>query len=328
VTKVDANNNVLAWTAVNRASGIFLALASAGLSAIQYPLNKFALVQGLTTSSAAVFETVFTILFCLIANIFSNDKTKIMVSYQIFVIGTMNAVAVVLLFNALNMLPPPVVGFWGRLYFAFSLLCSIGIIKEKIGVSELIASGLLILGLLAYSHGGAAMPTGAPLVMVIAYPAIFALQNALIKKHLCDYPASAILISQKFYCLILLLGYFWITKSPIIPSSIAATSILALSTLLSSFLSLWAFYLALTKIDFLTVNLMRGTSPLFVIVISAPFFPVVIDFIGWLGVATIAISAILPAIINMRKLRYKWLAKFSDQNGSYATECTRKSDHH
>ena len=51
----------------------------------------------------------------------------------------------------------------------------------------------------------------------------------------------------------------------------------------------------------MTANLMRGTSPLFVIAISAPFFPVAIDFVGWLGVATIALSVVLPTLINIFK---------------------------
>jgi drug/metabolite transporter (DMT)-like permease len=288
-------------TAITRTTGVALAIASAALSAVQYPLNKIALTYGLSTSSAALLETFFTIVFCLLAYALRLRKPVIIFDRHMMLIGTLNAAAVILLFNALQSLPPAVVGFWGRLYFAFASLASVVILKEKPRGVDLAASVLLLVGLLAFSHGGATLPTGTLLLMAVAYPAIFAIQNALIKKHIHNHDPSSIVLSQKLCCLVLLLTYFLVSGSAITTPSLEGIGLVAVATLFSSFFSLWALYYALSKIDFMTANLMRGTGPLFVIAISAPFFPVSIDFVGWLGVAIITASTILPTLINISK---------------------------
>lgn len=257
-------------------NGAILSLLSSMLFATQFPLIKLGLSH-IPAPVAAIFECLFTGLLCLLSARVLGHSVRLVFKKELLLAGLLNAAGLIFLFEGLARMHPGILGLIGRLYFVYAMLISYLHFQERPSRTEMALIALAILGvfLISFQTGGTSVGSALGIIFAFLYPALFAIQNALIKPIVCTLDTSTVLMNTKTYALVPLLVYFLVRHGGSdIPISLTGIEIIFVSTFLSTFLGLLLFYKALRIATFRFANLMKATEPVFVLIFSYALFPV------------------------------------------------------
>lgn len=281
--------------------GVYWSAISTLLFALQFPILKLSF-QYNTPLIGAIFESLFTLLFCLLSALITGETvSKISFEPKLFFSGLLNGFGLLALFLAINSLDPTSVSLIGRLYFVFAVLISVYILRESVVSRERKWIILLVGGvfLSAYRDNFGSYITLVGVLAAVVYPLMFALQNALIKTAVSRYSTNSILFQTKTWSLIPLFVYFILSEKGI-PKLDSMPGILYVgaATFVSTFLGLRAFYFALRTTTFRLANLIKATEPIFVFLFSFLLFGVNFTAINFLGMGIILTSCFFLVILN------------------------------
>lgn len=267
-------------------------LLSSMLFATQFPLIKLGLGH-IPAPVAAIFECLFTGLLCLLSAKVLRHSAKLVFKKELLFAGLLNAVGLIFLFEGLARVHPGILGLIGRLYFVYAMLISYLYFQERPSRVEmlLIASAIFGVFLISFQTGGTSAGSALGIIFAFLYPALFAIQNALIKPIVRTLDTSTVLLNTKVYALVPLLIYCLarhdVSEAPV---SFQGIGIIFVSTFLSTFLGLLLFYKALGIATFRFANLMKATEPVFVLLFSCMLFPVALTPQNVLGTLLILAS--------------------------------------
>lgn len=281
-------------------NGALLSLLSSMLFSTQFPLIKLGLSH-IPAPLAAIFECLFTGLLCFASAHVLNHSAKVVFRKELLFAGLLNAAGLIFLFEGLARVHPGILGLIGRLYFVYAMLISYLYFHERPRRAEMALIALAILGvfLVSFQTGGTTAGSALGIIFAFLYPALFAIQNALIKPVVRTLDTSTVLLSTKAYALFPLLVYFAVSHSATAASiSFAGIEIIFVSTFLSTFLGLLLFYKALGIATFRLANLMKATEPVFVLIFSYALFPVELTPQNVIGTFLILASVGFVAIMK------------------------------
>ena len=257
-------------------NGAVLSLLSSMLFATQFPLIKLGLGH-IPAQYGAILECLFTGLLCLMSARLLGHSIKVIFSKELLIAGALNAAGLICLFEGLARVNPAVIGLIGRLYFVYAMLISYLYFQERPSRVEMFLIALAILGvfLVSFQTGGTTTGSALGIIFAFLYPALFAIQNAVIKPIVTRINTSSVLLNTKVYALVPLLAYGLLRQTSGDHSfSLTGVGIIFCSTFLSTFLGLLLFYRALGITTFRLANLMKVTEPVFVLLFSYALFPV------------------------------------------------------
>lgn len=250
-------------------------LFSSVLFATQFPLIKLGLSH-IPAEVGAILECLFTGLLCLVSARFLGHSVKFVLDKGLFWSGMLNAAGLIFLFEGLARVHPALIGLISRLYFVYAMMISYLYFQERPSRLEMALIALAILGvfLVSFQTGGTSIGSALGIIFAFLYPALFAIQNAVVKPVVKRFDTSTVLLNTKAYALAPLLIYGLARHAPAHSLSLTGVGIIFCSTFLSTFLGLLLFYKALGLTTFRLANLMKVTEPVFVLVFSYFLFPV------------------------------------------------------
>ena len=281
-------------------NGAILSLLSSMLFATQFPLIKLGLGH-MPAPLGAVLECFFTGLLCLLSARVLGHSVKLVFRKELLIAGLLNAAGLIFLFEGLARVNPGILGLIGRLYFVYAMLISYLYFQERPHRVEMALIAFAILGvfLVSFQTGGTSVGSALGIIFAFLYPALFAIQNALIKPIVRTLDTSTVLLNTKAYALVPLLIYFMARHSGADhPVSFAGVEIIFVSTFLSTFLGLLLFYKALGIATFRLANLMKVTEPVFVLIFSYALFPVALTPQNIIGTLLILASVAFVAFMH------------------------------
>jgi len=257
-------------------NGALLSLLSSMLFATQFPLIKLGLGH-IPAQIGAILECIFTGFLCLLSAWVMGHRIKLILDRKLVAAGLLNAAGLICLFEGLARLHPGIIGLVGRLYFVYAMLISYLYFRERPSRTEmvLIASAIFGVFMVSFQKGGLAEGNLLGIAFALVYPALFAIQNAVIKPVVRNMDTSTVLLNTKAYAILPLLAYGLLRHSAGDASiSLTGVGIIFCSTFLSTFLGLLLFYRALGVATFRLANLMKATEPVFVLLFSYLIFPI------------------------------------------------------
>ncbi|MBY0471382.1 DMT family transporter [bacterium] len=260
-------------------NGAVLSLLSSMLFATQFPLIKLGLGH-IPAQYGAILECLFTGLLCLISARLLGHSVRVIFNKELVISGLLNAAGLIFLFEGLARVHPGILGLIGRLYFVYAMLISYLYFQEQPNRLEMFLIALAILGVFLVSFqmgqtGSTSIGSALGIIFAFLYPALFAIQNAVIKPIVKRFDTSTVLLNTKAYALIPLLIYGVLRNTSGESSfSLTGVGIIFCSTFLSTFLGLLLFYKALAIATFRLANLMKAAEPVFVLLFSCVLFPV------------------------------------------------------
>ena len=262
------------------------------LNVLSVVLNACALVfSKLAMKSASPLIVMFII--CMVSSIlsflyikrrghrFSPNETK-----NILPIASLNAMGMICLYSALSLLNPIVVGMVGRFYVVFATILSVIVLGETMFAGEWALIGLALLGTFLFVfHNVSQGIDYFGITLGFSYTFLFAVSNLLVKKTVHRSSSVTILFFNNLFgmaaCLIV--AHFErvdILSAVHLPFVILAYIVTA-GTI--TFLALSLFFDSFRFLSFRFSNMIRATSPLFVVLVAWPFFPMKLSTVNVLG---------------------------------------------
>lgn len=195
-------------------SGAILSLLSSMLFATQFPLIKLGLSH-IPAPLAAIFECLFTGLLCLLSARILGHSVKLIFKRELVVAGLLNAAGLIFLFEGLARVHPGILGLIGRLYFVYAMLISYLYFQERPHRIEMALIALAIFGvfLISFQSGGTSAGSALGIIFAFLYPALFAIQNAIIKPVVRTLDTSTVLLNTKAFAFIPLVLYFLLRRT-------------------------------------------------------------------------------------------------------------------
>ncbi|HPI40543.1 MAG TPA: DMT family transporter [Pseudobdellovibrionaceae bacterium] len=296
---MNPNTNTISFS-----HGLSLNILSVLLNAIAMTLSKFAL-----NKINPIFITLIISLTSLglsfLYLLYQKHKFKLSELKQITPIAITNAVAAILLYTSIAILDPVTVGLIGRFYVVFTTLLSILILKEKISFIEFVFILIAIAGTFLFVKSD--MNTGdvrfVGLLFGFAYTFLFALANLFVKKSVHNMSSVLILFYNNLFGVfasIMLLLLQRPTTSTLMDIN-SNSLFFAVLTASITFGGLVLFFNSFRFLSFKLSNLIRSTSPLFVMAVSWPFFPIKLGLANASGGILVLISIVFLSLIEKRK---------------------------
>lgn len=286
--------------------GLFLCTASVLFNSVATTISKFAMQD-----NNPMFTTI---LICLISTMLSYIYLKLR-SHQFTVsefqrllpIAIFNSIATILLYCAIANLNPITVGFVGRSYVIFTILLSTMALKERIAWQEIALICVTISGIFLFADTKAAESTDSHwlgVTQVLVYTLLFALVSLFVKKNVHASSSVTILFFNNLFATILSFLFLVVNDDvqTVIANTTHANLYYAFLTAIMTFFGLVFFFSSFRFITFKLSNIIRSTSPLFVTIVSWPFFPIKLTLATASGGAMILMSVIALSIIEKRRL--------------------------
>lgn len=284
--------------------GLYLNVLSVFLNAVAMTISKFAF--------AGVDSIAVTLVICCTSALvsllymrmkglgFSRDELK-----KLTPIAVINALATLFLYASIAILDPVIVGIIGRFYVVFTTLLACLILREKLGRLEIILIALAFAGTLLFAqkdqNAGSLHYLG--VAMGLAYTFLFALANLFVKKSIHRTSSIVILFYNNLFASIACFILLQINGSSI--DSLRTLSgkawIYAIAASVVTFLGLVLFFNSYRFLSFKFSNLIRSTSPVFVALVSWPFFPVQLNTKNFIGAGLVLSSIVLLTTQEKRK---------------------------
>jgi drug/metabolite transporter (DMT)-like permease len=253
--------------------GVAAGIGSLVCMGIGPTFNKLALAH--YSSLQAVFINVicgaiFSFFYSL------KDKTPAPKASAALVIAmVLHALGIVFLFACIDLLHPFFVGLTGRFYTFFSVGLAVVVLGETLSFKE---SALLVLSLVCFSlfdFTDYAQISWKGISYGILYTACFSLNNLLIKKKLESNSHAKILFYSNLVSVLVLSTLVFPTTK--LYWSSQGVALIAVASLVSSFLGTLYFYRSLELLDFSTATTLRSVSPVAVALVAVLFFPLKIS---------------------------------------------------
>ena len=199
--------------------------------------------------------------------------------------GGINALALIMLFQGLDLTDPVTVGFLRRFYVVFALLMSSSLLGEKFTRLEVMVTLVSAAGAFIFVSEGK-LPVLQSVVgsgLIIVSSALFAYANLLAKRHVDKLSTMELMALNNWLVLFFVTAYALLRHD--FPADIEIESIILLgfSALLSSFIGLALFYAGLRYVSYWKANILRSLEPLVVTLYSLPFFPQTITWARLMG---------------------------------------------
>lgn len=286
--------------------GLVLHVASVLLMSASPVLDKFALAR-VDPLSAVV--TVYAVNFCLslVVSARRSDLPTVrraLLSPGVLLMGVVNAVAIVLVFEGLALTDPVAVGLLRRFYIVFGVFLGVWLLAERFRRSEAVGVVIAVVGALVFvspdlsdvSLGNAALVGSA---LILASSLLFAYANLLAKKFVRRLSASQLLAVNNLAAFPVLLGYALVANHGVAVEP-AALGLLAASAVLGSFVGLGLFYAGLRHSSYAGANVIRSLQPLVIVVYAAPFFPQAVSGPKLLAGVLVVVGVVLLSLDTIR----------------------------
>lgn len=256
--------------------GVELNLISLLFSSISPVLNKFSLTS-LSPIVGGIFTSVFAAFFVLIT-VFATHHTLSWHTFAnpwIWLLGSTNAVGIILQYVALSLLSPITVTLIARMYLVYVFVLSYIFLREKIEGMDYLAIILCIIGSFLISGGRLQLSdNGWGIICAFAYPLMYAANNITAKHLVSDAQPNNVLFFNHSTSAVLLLVFALLTRTSFSNISSSAVAFNFGGAFFNGFLSLLLFYTSLKFISAGKANIVRAIGPVIVIIYSAFFFPV------------------------------------------------------
>jgi drug/metabolite transporter (DMT)-like permease len=284
--------------------GLTLNLLSVLLNSIATTISKFAL--------KSINPILTTLMICLTSTLLSlgyifirKHKLSAPEFRRLLPIAVINGIATVLLYSSIAILDPVTVGMIGRFYVVFTTLLSVLILKEKLSGSELVLIFIAILGTFLFVQGGSgpSMEHYIGVAMALSYTFLFALANLFVKKNVHNASSVTILFYNNLFATAACMVALLVQQVPVnTMTAIDAMSVwYSVLTAVITFSGLVLFFNSFRFLSFKLSNLIRSASPLFVALVSWPFFPIKLGLGNTSGGAMVLFSIVFLSFIEKRK---------------------------
>ena len=283
--------------------GLLLNLLSVLLNASATTVSKFALIgmnSIVTTLIICASSALFSLIYIL------KDRTPITSEFkQLLPIAAMNAAAMIMLYSSIAILDPVTVGMIGRFYVVFTTVLSVFILKETMTRNELVLIGLAIAGTFLFVKSDKAVDLTRYLGIGLAlgYTFLFALANMFVKKSIVKTSSVTILFYNNVFAVFACLGILIVQGYPL--GSLSAVSKVtwayAILTSAMTFAGLVLFFNSFRFLSFKLSNIIRSSSPLFVVAVSWPFFPLNLSPMNIAGGGLVLFSIVFLSLGEKKK---------------------------
>jgi drug/metabolite transporter (DMT)-like permease len=260
-------------------------------------INKFS-VQGLSPVIAALVNCLsVAIIGVLFTCRRSQDWKLILKSKKSLMSGAANALGLLFLFLALSNEQPATVGLLGRLYIPMSSILAVFILKERVTVAGLLLLVVAFSGMLLFAWSSTfSLVANQGQIFALLFAFFFALTNIFGKEANIS---PWVTVAFNHLVGAIMLGIFTCISEPnfirilVTSDGLRSAELSMLSGVIGGFLGLGFFFKGLQFISIFESNLIRCTSPLFVLAFSYPFFPVDWNFYKVIGSILLMSSSIL-----------------------------------
>jgi drug/metabolite transporter (DMT)-like permease len=283
-----------------RNKGIWINIASIALMSLAPVINKFA-VGYIGPVQAAFFNTLFSLAMTWIWVKSQGGKVRLR-NKILWLVGLLDGVAAILVYTALSLISPVMVGFLERFYVIIALLLAITFLREKITPRQLLLTGVAILGLWLFVDKQFDFSSILGIAVTIIYTSFFALSAMLVKIVSPMENTRDILLSEKIVSLIVI-GLYWVVAENASLAGVTLTGmgIVLVCAGLVNFLGVMLFYAGLRDVTFNTVNLIRSVSPVLVFAYSWFVYPEKLDASKIIGAVVLLGAVTLLTLQSSRE---------------------------
>lgn len=229
-------------------------------------------IHGISNMDAGFINTVTVLLILLIQRVITRKKiVQQKANRSIIAMGVFNLVGLLLMFEAIRLLGASTYGFVSRLSIVFSLFIGIVLLKEQTKVSYWgIALTLVGVVVMQFTKVSSENIYGVMVTALFAFSV--SISNAIAKTQ-SQYSADEKLFYNNVVCIVPLFLYWLISKGSLEGTIPLETILIFMGTsVLSAFLGMKFYFLALKTIDFSTVTMIRTISPVITLWISDVLF--------------------------------------------------------
>ncbi len=225
-------------------------------------------IQGISNMSAAFINTITVLSVLGIQRVCT--KKKIIhrrISMKIILMGVFNLIGLLCMFEAVRLLGASSYAFVSRLSIIFSLLIGILILNEKTKISYL-GIVLTLVGIVVMQFSDLSQESLTGIFVTVIFTLCISISNALAKVE-SEYSADEKLLYNSLVCIIPL-SLYMIASKEIMTLHLDYTTLFVFigTSILSGFLGMKFYFLALKTVDFSTVTIIRTISPVLTLVIS------------------------------------------------------------
>ncbi|MBD3949226.1 DMT family transporter [Tuanshanicoccus lijuaniae] len=273
-----------------KTKGILLSFLSVVIMAITPVTNKLSL-HTLTPIQASFYNALLSTVFSFTLLVIRKQKVTLTFNRYLILVGVFNTVGIILQYVSASLLDPVTIGLLGRFYTVFAVLLSILVLKEKLQRRDIFPIFLTIIGSFVISAGKGSFNNFIGIIFTLSYTFFFALTNTLAKKGLSQFNSSVVLFYNQLISTVFLF-FLLVGSNQLAPIELNGFGPIFISAFCSGFLGLLLFYDSLKYITFREANIIRTTNPIFVFLISLPFFSVNVSINLLVGGALIIFSII------------------------------------
>lgn len=209
------------------------------------------------------------------------DKRLLLKLMGLGFLGT--SVTSLLVFYASRIMPPSRIVILSQAEILYSLFFGTVFLKERIGSRQLAATALILMGMALALKAGNFDSFGRGEIMILAMPVCFQLSHLIGKRLLAELGAEMVAAARTVYGIAFLLPLIpWLTLWPawrdalIVPRNLG---LIVVQGIILNALSLWMWYVVLSRVDLSRVTTMILTYPL-VTLLAVGFIPGVRDSVS------------------------------------------------
>jgi drug/metabolite transporter (DMT)-like permease len=267
--------------------GIWLNIGSVLAMSSSPVLDKLAL-SSIAPVPAVVVVYSYNAIFSLISvrkKVSRAFIMKLLMQRWLLFMGGINALALIMLFQGLDLTDPVSVGFLRRFYVVFALLMSSSLLGERFTRLEAMVTLVSAVGAFIFVSEGK-LPVFQSIVgsgLIILSSALFAYANLLAKRHVNKLSTMELMALNNWLVLFFVTAYSLLRHDFPVDIEIESIILLGFSALLSSFIGLALFYAGLRYVSYWKANILRSLEPLVVTLYSLPFFPQTITWARLMG---------------------------------------------
>lgn len=254
------------------AIGLFVAVFSVMASSMSYPLFKLAVVRG-SFVQVALLDAAISIGFFSVLALLKKELNNFFSNKIVLLIGVTNGLGCLFLFMSIQHLHPIVSGLLSRNQIVFAMVFSIFFLDERFSRAQIVGIFAMIIGSFMSVYKGLADLSFLGFMCSLAYCFLFSLSSFLTKKYAKKESNIKIILISKL-CSLLVVGLFSYTVgySSLTEMSIESLFYIVLSVICSSVMGLYFFLVSLKNANYSSVNIIRATGPIFVVIFTIPFF--------------------------------------------------------
>lgn len=281
--------------------GLILNVASMLVMSLGPILNKFAVLT-IPALMAAFLSLVFATFFSLIYSRVNRERLSFPNTGWMGVIGLLNGVAVICLFQAQSNLNPIMIGFMGRFYVVFTTLLSVFCLRERASQGEWVLMAIAVGSSFMLNFKGVEGSSSIGILLILLQTFLFATVNMIVKTKLGGHHPNNVLFYNNLVSALVVSILLWFSGNfaSLQQLQLGGLGWLALSSFVASFLGLLLFYKGIQHLRFSDANLIRALAPISTALFSLPFFPIKMSVVNLLGAGTM-----VAAVVGMSWIKFK-----------------------